>query len=342
METDVLIVGAGPIGLEVAAALQADGVRADVLDAGAVGQTIVTQFPTATRFFSSPERLAIGGIAIGLAAQEKPTGEAYLGYLRSVVQTLDLQVHTFERVKACDATGGGFDVETITPSGIERTWHATSIVLATGGTQHSRTLGVEGEDCPHVHRLLGNPHRFFKRRVLVVGGRNSAAESALRIWRVGGQPTLSYRGPQLSERVKYWLRPEVQALMDEGLIRNAMHTVVECITPSYVALRHLGTGDIEKIEVDDVLLQLGFRQDSSILAMFGVKVDADTQSPSFDESTMQTNVQGVYVAGTATAGTQERFRVYIETSHVHAARIAAAIAGRPCPDMPDPRILPES
>jgi thioredoxin reductase (NADPH) len=342
METDVLIVGAGPIGLEVAAALQRDGLRADVVDTGAVGQTILSLFPTATRFYSSPERLEVGQMAMSLPNQEKPTGDDYLAYLRSVIQTMGLHVHTFERVTACTKTDNGFLVQTQTPSGIQRSWQATAIVLATGGTHHSRTLGVDGEDLPHVHRLLGNPHRFFERRVLVVGGRNSAAESALRIWRVGGRPVLSYRGEQLNERVKYWLRPEVQALMDEGLIQDCMHTVVERITPADVQLRHLGTGTITTIPVDDVLLQLGFQQDSCILSLFGVDVDPNTQAPTFDASTMQSNVPGVYIAGTATAGTQKRFRVYIETSHVHAARIAAAIAGRTCPDTPEPRILPES
>jgi len=342
METDVLIIGAGPIGLETAAAAEAAGLRAEVVDAGALGQTIATQFPTATRFFSSPERLEIAGISIPLPTQDKPTGEDYLAYLRSVVLTLDLRVHTFQRVVSCTPSASSFHVDTVDKCGLQRTWTAAHVVLATGGTQRCRTLGIEGESLPHVSQFLGDPHRFFNRRVLVVGGRNSAVESALRIHRVGGEAMLSYRGETMHKRVKYWLRPEVEALIEEGRIVGLLGTVVERISPEHVELRHLRTDKVELLLADDVLLQLGFEQDSSILQLFGVQVDPITQAPTFDIDTMMTNVPGVFVAGTASAGTQARFKVYIETSHVHAARIVAAMCGDDVPPTPPARVLPEN
>ena len=342
MKTDVLVIGAGPVGLEVAAAALAEGLDVEVVDAGVIGQTIMSQFPAATRFFSSPERLEIAGIAMSLSAQEKPTGEAYLGYLRSVVQTLNISVWTFERVVDCRGQAGSFEIDTMNRVGLTQTWHAKHVVLATGGTQRSRTLGVEGEDLGHVSRFLGNPHRFFGRDVLVVGGRNSAIESALRIFRVGGRAWLSYRGETVHERVKYWLRPEVEALIEEGDIVDCLGTVVQRITPEHVDLLHRTTGQVQSVIVDDVLLQLGFEQDSSILERFGVEVDSDTQQPTFNSDTMESNMPGVYVAGTATAGTQQRFKVYIETSHVHADRIVAAMTGNDVPQTPQPRLLPES
>jgi thioredoxin reductase (NADPH) len=341
METDVLIVGAGPVGLEVAAAMQSIGLHAEVVDAGVVGQTIVEQFPSTTRFFSSPERLEIAGLAMPLDTQEKPTGEAYVAYLRSVIQSLSLNVWTFERVIGCHGEAGAFEVETVNAVGRHRTWNAKYVVLATGGTQRSRTLDVEGEDLPHVSRLLGNPHRFFQRNVLVVGGRNSAIESALRIFRIGGRAWLSYRGKMVSERVKYWLRPEVEALIAEGDIIGCLGTVVQRITPEHVELRHLDSNKTELIVVDDVLLQLGFEQDASTLELFGIDVNSETQQPTVDHNTMASTVPGVFVAGTATAGTQQRFKVYIETSHIHADRIAAAISGGDVPETPTPHLLPE-
>ncbi|MCH2135778.1 MAG: NAD(P)-binding domain-containing protein [Phycisphaerales bacterium] len=342
--TDVVIVGAGPIGLETAAALKQASVDAIVLDGGAVGNTIFTQFPHQTRFFSSPERLHIANVAMPSDAGEKPTCDAYLAYLRSVIDTLALDVRTFQRVTDARHKDGVWHVHTRSPSGIESTFIARHIVLATGGTQTCRTLGVPGEDMPHVHRFLGDPHRFFRRRVLVVGGRNSAIESALRLYRVGASVTLSYRGEGLHERVKYWLRPEVQALIDEGRIRGLMPTVVKRIEAGQVLLKNCNCDETQKIEVDDILLQLGFEQDASTLQMFGVEVDAQTNAPTFDEGTLQTTSPGVFVAGTATAGTQQRFRVYIETSHVHAARITSAITGGPPPGESDypVRLLPES
>ncbi|MCH2138414.1 MAG: NAD(P)-binding domain-containing protein [Phycisphaerales bacterium] len=339
---DTLVIGAGPIGLEVAATLQQAGQVVSVVDAGCVGNTIARQFPSHTRFFSSPERLEIAGQHLAPLHEEKPTGEAYLAYLRSVICTLGLDVHTFHRVTDSAHNEEGWHVTTRTPSGMDRIWHAAAVVLATGGTQRHRTLNVPGEDLPHVHRTLGDPHRFFQRRVLVVGGRNSAAESALRLWRASGHVTLSYRGPEVHDRVKYWIRPELCALIDEGLINGQMNTIVERIEPDAVTLRHLHHDSITTIPVDDVLLQLGFEQDSSLLRQFGVTVDDATQQPSFDEHTMRTDGPDVYVAGTASAGTQGRFTVYIETSHVHADRICAAITGTSPPPTRTPRLLPES
>lgn len=342
MECDVVIVGAGPVGLEVAAALQADGLHTLVLDAGAIGQTIAALFPPQTRFFSSPERLEIGGVAMALPNQEKPTGEEYLAYLRSVVLTLDLQVRTFERVIDCSGTKGAFTLHTETPAGLRATLQAKHVVLAVGGTQHSRTLGVEGEDLPHVHRLLGDPHRFFQRRVLIVGGKNSAVESALRCWRVGAQVTLACRSESLHKRVKYWLRPEVNALLDEGQITSRLHTAVQRIHTDHVELLHMSTGITERMPVDDVLLQLGFEADTSTLELFGLDLHGEACAPVFDADTMESSIPGIFVAGTAIAGSQRSYKVYIETSHVHAARIAAAIGGRHAPDLPTPRLLPES
>ncbi len=342
MRHDAIIIGAGPIGLETAAALQALGLSATVVDAGCVGETISRQFPTNTTFFSSPERLEIAGIRMPLDAQEKPTGEHYLAYLRSVVDTLDLQVRTFERVTAANRVGDHWQVTITCPNGIERRIEATHVVLASGGTQHSRTLGIPGEELAHVHSYLGDPHRFFRRRLLVVGGKNSAAESALRCWRLGARVALACRGAALHERVKPWLRPEVTALLDEGRITPFMQHVVERIEPGTVHLRNTTDDTCTTWAADDVLLQLGFKADPALLDLFGVPHGGEHDAPVFDARTMATPIAGVYVAGTVTAGTQRRFRVYIETSHVHAARIAAALTGAPPPDTPAPRALPEN
>jgi thioredoxin reductase (NADPH) len=142
--------------------------------------------------------------------------------------------------------------------------------------------------------------------------------------------------------VKYWLRPEVQALLKEGQIEPRLHTLVEQIHDDHVDLRHVATGEAERVEVDDVLLQLGFTADSTMLQMLGVALEGEAQAPIFNGDTMETNVPGVFVAGTATAGSQRSYKVYIETSHVHSEKIAAAIGGRPVPSLPAPRILPES
>jgi thioredoxin reductase (NADPH) len=338
---EVLIIGAGPIGLEVGFCLRAVGIEAINVDAGEIGHTIATLFPPATRFFSSPERLAITGMACPVPSQEKITGEEYLAYLLSVVVSRGLVVRTFQRVTGAAAAGDGFDVTLVGASGIEHRMHADKVVLACGGTHRPRTLGVSGETLPHVHNALGDPHRFFGRRLLVIGGRNAAVESALRCWRAHADVAISYRGNELHERVKYWLRPEVVSLIKEGRIKAWMPTRPVAIEPGHVVLERIGSGDRVDVEVDEVLLQIGYEQDDMLFQLFGVRCEGEQHAPVFNADTMETNVPGVFVAGTAIAGTQQRYKAYIETSHGHGPRIAAALTGAPPPPVESPRALPE-
>lgn len=338
---EVLIIGAGPIGLEVGFCLRESGLNAINVDAGGIGHTISRLFPPATRFFSSPERLAIAGVDCPVPTQEKITGEEYLAYLRSVAVTRGLSVRTFQRVTEAAAVDDGFAVTLAAPSGLEHRVHAAKIVIACGGTHHPRKLGIAGEDLGHVSSELGDPHRFFGRRVLVVGGRNSAVESALRCWRSHAHVTLCHRAHEISQRVKYWLRPEVASLLEEGRITGLMDTRVVAIEPTHVVLERIESKERFHIQVDEVLLQIGYEQDDLLFRMFGVRCGGSQHAPTFDANTMETNVPGVFVAGTAVAGTQLRFKAYIETSHDHGPRIAAALTGNPPPEVTRPRILPE-
>lgn len=339
---DVLVVGAGPIGIETAAVLADEGRSVVVVDAGAVGETIRRTFPPRTRFFTSPERLAIRGWQLPLPAQEKATGEEYLAYLRMVVAARGLQIHTFTEVVAIDGAAGDFAVTVVTLAGVERVIHCRTLVLAVGGTHRPRRLGVPGEDLPHVRSDLGDPHSSFQRTVLVVGGRNSAAESALRLYRVGARVHLVHREQALHERVKHWIRPEVQSLLAEGRIVGHMPAQVAAIRPDHVVVQPLDGSRAEHIEADDVLLQIGYEQDDAVFAMAGVSVAGVERAPVVDPATMASDVPGVFVVGTATAGTQSQFGVFIENSHQHADRVAAALAGRTPPGEVTARPLPET
>jgi thioredoxin reductase (NADPH) len=335
-------VGAGPIGLETAAVLVDQGHEVLVVDAGAVGETIARWFPPNTRFFTSPERLALRGLPVASTTQEKTTGEEYLAYLRAFVTERGLTVSTFTQVVAIGGSSGDFTVIVRNIWGREIDLRVGVIVLATGGTAHPRRLGVPGEDLPGVHRELGDPHRYFSRRVLVVGGRNSAAESALRLYRVGAQVSMVHRTAELHPRVKHWIRPEVESLLDEGAIRRLMPREVVRIDPGQVVLREPDAGATQTVAVDDVLLQIGYTADPHIFELAGVPLVGPRREPEHDPHTMATAVPGIFVVGTASAGTQERFEVFIENSHQHADRVAAAMAGRPAPAATPPRPLPES
>src|SRR4051794_18640193 len=183
--TDVIIIGAGPIGLELAVALKRRGIDYLHFDARQIGYTI-SWFPPQTKFFSSNERISIAGVPLQTADQNKATREEYLAYLRSVVLQYNLKIHTYEPVVAIerDEQDETITLTTRPPAG-ERTYRVGKLILATGGTDHPRRLNVPGENLPHVSAYLRDPHQYFQKRVLVVGGKNSAVEAALRCHQVG-------------------------------------------------------------------------------------------------------------------------------------------------------------
>jgi thioredoxin reductase (NADPH) len=354
--TDVAVIGAGPIGLELAVALKRAGIDYLHFDGRQIGHTI-SWFAPATRFFSSNERIAIAGVPLQTPDGGKCTREQYLTYLRTVVQQFDLDVRTYEPVVGIDGTRGNFTLTTRAAGG-ERRYRANQIVLVTGGTDRPRRLDVPGEDLPHVSHYFDDPHKYFRKRVLLVGGKNSAVEAALRCHHAGAYVSLSYRRPKLPHKsIKYWLLPEINALVDAGRIKAYFSTVPARITPTHVQLEPWSDPDEPRdptfsfaaaearsrtVAADFVLLLIGYRADMSLCRMAGVELVGETERPAFDEHTMQTNVPGVYVAGTAVAGTQDKYRVFIENCHVHVDRILAALTGAPEPAAPVPLGAPES
>ena len=175
-----------------------------------------------------------------------------------------------------------------------------------------------------------------------MGGRNSAAEAALRLYRVGAQVSMVHRSAGLHPRVKHWIRPEVESLLDEGEIVRFMPREVVRVDSGEVVLRDPGSGSTQTVAVDDVLLQIGYEADPGIFELAGVPLVGERQEPQHDPRTMATAVPGIFVVGTASAGTQDKFEVFIENSHQHADRVAAALAGRPAPAPAPARPLPES
>lgn len=340
--TDVAVVGAGPIGLELAVALKKAGIDYVHFDARQIGYTI-SWFAPGTRFFSSAERIAIAGVPLQTFDQNKATREEYLAYLRAVVQQFDLKVRTYEPVVGIEKRGGDFRINTRPPAG-ERMCIARRLVLATGGTDRPRRLNVPGEDLPHVSHYFRDPHTYFGRRLLIVGGKNSAAEAALRCHNAGARVVLSYRRDRLDPNsIKYWLLPELNSLIGSGKMEAHFQTTPVGITPADVTLTRIaGAVGESKIQADFVLLLIGYEADITLLRLAGVQLQGECQVPVFDEQTMETNVPGVYVAGTAVGGTQEKYRVFIENCHIHVARILAALTGGAPPAAPEPYARPES
>lgn len=333
-DRDVIVVGAGPIGIEMAVALERAGVSYVLLEAGALASTIAW-WPRDTPFFSTSERVAIAGVPIQSTHQGRITGEEYLAYLRMVVELHDLDLRVHEPVVGFARTEEGrHELRTRPISGGERVWRAPSVVLACGDMAAPRMLGIPGEDLPQVTHYFRDPHRYFRSRLLIVGGRNSAAEAALRCWRAGARVTLSHRRSSLRDRrVKPHLLPDLEAQLEQGNIGYHPSTVPVAIEPGRATLAPAVDGraaEGPRIEVptDFVLLATGFVADPTLFRQAGVELQGEQDAPVHDPETMETNVPGIFVAGTAVAGTQLRYRLFIENSHVHVGRIAEVLTGR--------------
>jgi len=323
---EAAVIGAGPIGLEMAIALKRAGIDYIHFDAKQIGHTI-SWFAPQTRFFSSNERIAIAGVPLFTPDQSKATREQYLTYLRTVVEQFDLQIHTYEPVVNLEHKESIFSLTT-RPAGAERTWRAQRVILVTGGTDRPRRIGCPGEDLPHVSHYFGDPHDYFRRRVLIVGGKNSAVEAALRCHHVGAQVTLSYRRSQLpQEHIKYWLVPEINGLIRSGRMSAYLGSTVKRITAADVSLA-LDDGSEKTLPFDVVLLLTGYEQDNALLKCAGIELCGECDVPTFNPQTMETKIPNLYVAGTAIGGTQEKYTVFIENCHEHVEKILRHAFGR--------------
>jgi thioredoxin reductase (NADPH) len=330
MTHDVAIIGAGPIGLELAVAFKQFGIDYIQIDAGQIGSTIAW-YPSEMLFHSSSDRLGLAGVPIQTATQQKITREEYLAYLRALVMQFGLQVRSYERVtNASPLRGGGFELVTRALDG-EHRYRVEHVVLAIGAFHAPRLLDIPGEDLAHVSHYFHDPHTYFAKKLLIVGGRNSSVEAAVRCQRAGADVTLSYRRDDFDPKVvKFWLLPEVRALIRDGRIRYLPRTTPIEIGNGTVLLAPVGE-DAPPLEIDAdfVLLLTGYRQDSMLFDQLGVELRGDDRQPVYDPETMETNIPGVFVAGTAVAGTPPRkVTVIVETCHVHIPRIVAAIQGK--------------
>ncbi len=319
-QRDLVIVGAGPAGLASAIAAAQAGLDCELVEKGCLVNAIFN-FPRQMVFFTTAELLEIGGLPF-VTPYEKPTQAEALRYYRRVADAYNLRIAFDEEVLAVTpAAAGGFTLATRRRE-VERRRRASAVVLALGYYDHPNLLGVPGEDLPHVAHYWTEAHPYWRKQVVVVGGKNSAAIAALELYRAGAEVTLVHRGARLSDSVKYWIKPDIENRIREGAVAARFGTCVEAITPETVRLRD-ACGPSEA-RAEAVFLLTGYHPDAELLRAAGVRVDANTLRPEHDPETLETKVPGLYVAGSLAAG-RETGRIFIETGRFHGEKIVKAI-----------------
>jgi thioredoxin reductase (NADPH) len=322
---DLVVVGAGPAGLAAAIAAKRRGLTSVVLEKGMLVNSL-HYYPTNMVFFTTPELLEIGGLPF-VTPYEKPTRHEALRYYRRVTDTYDLPVAFEEPVTSLGVRPDGTFTVTSQPrhAAGPRTRSARAVVLATGAYDVANEMGIPGEDLPHVSHYYREAHPYYRRNVVIVGGKNSAAEAALELHRAGASVTIVHRHAALGESLKYWVKPDIENRIAEGSVRAFFNTRVTEITPSDVVLE--GPDGRRREPADGVLLMTGYRSDNRLLAMAGAKIDASAGAPVHDPETFETTVPNLFVAGAVVAGRQSG-RIFIENGRFHGEVVVKKIAER--------------
>ncbi len=316
---DLLVVGAGPVGIACAIEAQRHGLTAMVLDKGALTNSILG-YPNRMEFFSTPDLIEIGGHPFPIPGY-KPTREDALEYYRMVATSEALDVRLYETMLALHGSKGAFTVTTSRGS-----HQARHLVVATGFFDHPNRLSVPGEDLPKVTHYYREAFPYARQRVAVVGAKNSAAKAALDCHRHGASVTLIVRGPALSDRIKYWIRPDLENRIKEGSITALFNTTVEEVRNTTLVVRE--ADGLREIPNDWVLAMTGYHPDFTFLEHLGLTfADDGCRTPVFDPGTFETARAGVYIAGTVCGG-RNTGRWFIENGRFHARQIVAHLTGQ--------------
>ena len=318
---DLICIGAGPTGLACAIEAKRAGMRPLVIDKGCLCNSLY-HYPVNMVFFTTPELLEIGDLPL-TCATEKPTRTDALKYYRKCVEHYALDLRLGQRVEQVEGTDGRFTVHTRNGHGIVTQYTAKKIAVATGYYDLPNQLGIPGEDLPHVSHYYTEPHPFWRQNVVIIGGKNSAAEAALDLYRSGASVTMVHRRPELGSTIKYWVRPDIENRIKAGQIQALFETEVKRIEPGRLIVSNR-EGE-KAIPADQVFALTGYHPDFSFLRSLGITLDSQTNKPSMNSQTHESNIPGIYVAGVVIGGNHTS-EIFIENGRFHGKQIAAAIS----------------
>ncbi len=319
-EYDVICIGAGPTGLATAIEAKRAGMRELVIEKGCLCNSIY-HYPVNMVFFTTPELLEIGDLPL-VSPNDKPTRVEALKYYRKAAEHYELELRLFELVVRVEGGDGGFTVVTQTEKGTGE-YQGKKIVVATGYYDLPNRLNVPGEDLPQVSHYYTEPHAFWNREVVVVGGKNSAAEAALDLYRNGAKVTLVHRDAHLGQSIKYWVKPDIENRIKAGQIQAMLQTRVREITPDEVIV---GNGGGEKrLPARQVFALTGYHPDFAFIESLGVRLDPETRKPALDPNTLESNVPGIHLAGVVIGGNRTG-EIFIENGRFHGKQIVEALS----------------
>lgn len=320
---DVVIIGAGPCGLSTAIECQKRGLHALVLEKNCIVHSIYS-YPTHMQFFSTPETLEIGNVPF-VTPNEKPYRHEALAYYRRVSEHYGIGIAAYEEATQIERQEDGtFMVHSRTRNGEQWEYATRHVVISTGYFDHPNMLGIPGEDREKVSHYFTEAHPYTGMKVAVIGGSNSAVDAALELMRVGADVTVVYRGNDMSDNIKPWVRPVFESMVHKGRIKLMLSSRVIEIHQNYVAVEYCENRTITQVPNDFVLALTGFRPDRKLLFEAGVEMSDEMEKPKFNPDTMETNVPGIYVAGVIASGRNAN-EVFIETGRGHGALIAEHI-----------------
>jgi thioredoxin reductase (NADPH) len=274
-------------------------------------------------FFTTPELLEIGDLPLVCAA-EKPTRVEALKYYRRAAEHYELELRLFELVLRVEGSDGKFSVFTRNEKGVEQQYASRKIVVASGYYDLPNPLNVPGEELPHVSHYYTEPHEYWREPVVVIGGKNSAAEAALDLYRNGAQVTLVHRDAQLGTTIKYWVRPDIENRIKAGQITAFFQTHVKEISRDEVIVAN-GAGE-KRLPARRVFALTGYHPDFEFIESLGVHLDPETRKPTLDPNTLESNVPGIHLAGVVIGG-RHTGEIFIENGRFHGKQIIDGLAG---------------